>query len=362
MDGINIAIAGGGTGGHLFPALAIANELKNHGAGEIEFFGTGRGVESRIVPKHGYKLHKIWIKGYPRRIKPEVFLLPVKVLVSIFQCLYFLAKSWPKCLVATGGYVCLPFMAAGKLLGMPIVVHEQNSLPGVTTRIGARWAKTIFYSFPDSAKYFSGQNAVLSGNPVKKELGSIPKEEAVNRLGLDPHKKTVLIFGGSQGAATLNRAVSEVLAQLKDEFNVIWQTGKGNLPQGIPGEVVAGEFFDDMNMLYSAADLAVCRAGAMTLAELAAAGLPAILVPFPFAAEDHQRLNAQPMAEAEAGILILDKEFNSELMLEKARELLSDEDRLIRMGENMRSFHRSDSAQIIADEVLKIAQRRVDVI
>jgi len=355
---IKIAIAGGGTGGHLFPALSIAAALEAEGVSAIEYYGTARGPEARLVPQYGYKFHKIWIKGYPRKLKPEVFLIPVKLTVSVFQCMAALVRFWPQCLLATGGYVCLPFMIAGKLLGLPIVVHEQNSLPGITTRIGAHWAKIIFYSFPRSADYFKDRNAVLSGNPVKKNLGSIDRNEALASLRLNPERKTIFIFGGSQGSATLNRAVSSVMGELNSEFNVIWQTGRGNLPPAIPSGVLAGEFFDDMNTLYSAADIAVCRAGAMTLAELAAVGLPAILVPFPYAAEDHQRLNAEPLKEAGAAVLILDRDFNGEVMLDRVNEMLSEPEKLSRMSGAMKSFHYPDSARKIAEAIIKIAERR----
>ncbi len=353
-----IAIAGGGTGGHLFPALAIAEELKICGAGEIVFFGTARGPEARIVPPRGYRFHKIWIKGYPRKLKLEVFLIPIKLAAAVFQCLYHLTKLWPDCIVATGGYVCLPMMLAGKLLGKPMVIHEQNSLPGVTTRIGARWAKAVFYSFAASGKYFAyHQDAVLSGNPVTMEFGGLTKEQALAKLQLDTSKKTLLVFGGSQGAASLNRAVKEKLEELAAKYNVIWGAGKGNAPERVPAGVLAGEFFDDMRTIYTAADIAVCRSGAMTLAEIAARGLPAVLAPFPYAAEDHQRLNAEPLAEAGAAVLILDKDFNGEVLLKTVDELFADSGRLEAMSEKMRSFYRPEARRMIAEKVMKIANR-----
>ena len=355
---LKFAVAGGGTGGHLFPALSIAEELSASGAGEIVFFGTARGPEARIVPQRGYKFHKIWIKGYPRRFKPEILLLPVKMAVSVLQCMFYLTRQWPDCLIATGGYVCLPFMFAGKLLGLPAVIHEQNSLPGVTTRIGAKWAKAVFYSFEASSRYFDYHpEAVLSGNPVKTDFSEVTKEDASVKLGLDPGKKTLLVFGGSQGAASLNNAVSEVIDRLSLKYNLIWGTGKGNLPDKLPQNVIAREFFDDMKTVYTASDLAVCRAGAITLAELAAKGLPAILVPFPFAAEDHQRLNAEPMAESGAAELILDRDFNDEIIFERVESLMNDHDRLKQMSEKMKSFHRPDAVKIIAEKAFAIANQ-----
>lgn len=359
MSSVKIAVAGGGTGGHLFPALAIIAEIEARGAAEIEYFGTSRGPEARIIPQRGYRFHRIWIKGYPRKLKPEILLLPLKMVVSVFQCLFHLTRFWPDCMLATGGYVCLPFMLAGKLLGMRMVIHEQNSLPGITTRIGANWAGTVFYSFRKSEAYFHNhRDAVLSGNPARTDLGAIPRDEAIAKLGLNPDRKTVLVFGGSQGAFTLNRAVNEVLKELSERFNLIWQTGRGNLPEKTPSGVLAKEFFDDMGTLYSAADLAFCRAGATTLTELAAVGLPAVLVPFPYAAEDHQRLNAEPWAEKGAAKLVLDRDFNGKAMLEKASELLNDPVKLSKMSDMARTFHQPDAAKMIADKIMQIASDR----
>lgn len=352
------SIAGGGTGGHLFPALAIADELREGGAGEISFFGTARGPEARIVPMRGYKLHKIWIKGYPRKLKPEVLLIPIKMLVSLLQCMFFIIKEWPDCIIATGGYVCLPFLLAGRLLGRPIIVHEQNSLPGVTTRIGARWAKAVFYSFAASEKFFSYHPyAVLSGNPVKMKSENLSKTEAIAKLGLNPAKKTLLVFGGSQGSITLNRAVAECAEELAEKYNFIWGTGKGRLPESIPAGVWAREFIDDMNTVYAASDLAICRSGAMTLAEIASKGLPAVLVPFPFAAEDHQRLNAEPMAEAGAAVLIPDREFSGKIMKETVDRLFSEEGRLVKMSAVMKSFYLPDAGKMIAAAAVRIAAK-----
>ena len=354
-----IAIAGGGTGGHLFPALAIVSELESREDVDIEYFGTAKGPEAKIVPEKGYKFHSIWIKGFPRRLKPEVFLLPVKLFVSILQCMRHLIRFWPQCLVATGGYVCLPFMIAGRLLGIPIILHEQNSLPGITTKIGASWAKAVFYSFEKSLQYFKNHKyAVLSGNPARTDLGIKPKDQALSELGLDPNKKTILVFGGSQGAATLNQAMLSVMSELFVRYNVIWGCGKGNTPSVVPPRAVVKEFFYDMGTVYCAADLAFTRAGAMTLAELAAVGLPAVLIPFPFAADDHQRLNAEPWAEKGAAEMVIDKDFNGKILLKKTESLLNNPDKLKEMAEAAKSFHKPDAAKIIVDKVIEISARK----
>jgi len=355
-----IAIAAGGTGGHLFPALAVAQELQASSAAEIVFFGTARGHEARIVPLKGYRLHKIWIKGYPRKLKWEILLLPLKFFVALLQSLYHLTKFWPDCLLATGGYVCLPVMLAAKLLGIPIIIHEQNSLPGITARIGARWAKSVFYSFDDSAKYFDYHpDAQLCGNPVSLEFSALTKQQALQNLGLDQSKKTLLVLGGSQGAASLNNAVKDKIELLAAKYNLIWGVGKGNLPENVPPGVLVKEFFDDMKTLYTASDLAVCRAGAMTLAELAACALPAILIPFPYAAEDHQRLNAQPLADDGAARLILDKEFNGKILLNTVEELFAQPHTLNDMSQKMNSFHRPQAGKIIARKILSIARHEI---
>ena len=248
-------------------------------------------------------------------------------------------------------------MFAGKLLGKPIVIHEQNSLPGITTRIGSRWAKAIFYSFEQSKKYFSFHpNAILSGNPVTIDTGKITKAEATKALGLDPVKKTLLIFGGSQGSATLNDAIAETIEQLSEKYNIIWGTGKGNLPANIPRDTVVKEFIDDMQTAYSAADLAVTRAGAITLAELAAAGVPAILIPYPHAAEDHQRLNAEPLVEADAAEMYLDREFCGKVLMDTVNRLFNNPQQLAFMAENIKRFHNAEAGSMIADGIVKIVR------
>ena len=359
MAKIKIAIAGGGTGGHLFPALAIASEIESRVDAQLEFFGTAKGPEARIVPDKGYTFHPIWIKGFPRRLKPEIFLLPVKLLISVIQCMRHLIRFWPDCLVATGGYVCLPFMIAGRLLGIPIVLHEQNSLPGITTKIGASWAKAVFYSFEKSADYFKNhRDASLSGNPARTDLGLKPKEDALKELGLDVNKNTILVFGGSQGAATLNKAMLSVMSELFVRYNVIWGCGKGNVPSVIPPQAVVKEFFYDKGTVYCAADLAFTRAGAMTLAELAAVGLPAVLIPFPYAADDHQRLNAEPWAENGAAEMVLDKDFSGKVLLEKTQNLLNDPEKLENMSISAKSFHKPEAAKMIVDKVIYISERK----
>ena len=357
---LKVAIAGGGTGGHLFPALAVAEELKSHGVAQIEFFGTAFGPEAYILPRRGFTLNKIWIKGYPRKPKPEIFLLPLKVAVSVFQCIAALLRFKPDILLATGGYVCLPFMFAGKLLRLPLVIHEQNSLPGVTTKIGARWADAIFYSFEQTRSYFlKHPDCHLSGNPVRSGLGKIPRMQALNQLDLERlDRRTILVFGGSQGARSLNQAVAEVLPQITWRYNLIWQTGDGNHPGAVPKNAVIYEFIEDMGLVYSAADLALCRAGAMTLAELAAAALPAILVPFPFAAEDHQRINAEPIAESGAAEMALDRDFNGKKLLEMVDNIFSQPGKLSEMSTAMERFHHPQAAEMIAEKVMEVARRK----
>ena len=266
----------------------------------------------------------------------------------------------PDVLLATGGYVCLPFMLAGKILGKPLIIHEQNSLPGITTRIGARWADTLFYSFPHSAKHFTKhKDCRLSGNPVRSGLGELNKSEALNELRLDSGRKTILVFGGSQGAKSINNAVSEIIDDLTTKYNLIWQTGRGNRQEiNLPRNVITAEFFDNIGLLYSAADLAVCRSGAMTLAELAAVGLPAILIPFPYAAEDHQRINAEPIAEAGAAKLLLDKELNGAILLNTIQELFSDSEAVEKMSQKIKEFHHPDAAALISARIIEIAERK----
>ena len=312
---LKILIAAGGTGGHVFPAIAIADEIrKQRSTTEFLFVGTKGKIESRVVPERGYALKTIWISGFHRSARIENLLFPVKVIVSLVQSFFLIKQFHPDIVIGTGGYVCGPVLYVASLLGMPVVIHESNSFPGITTRLLSARATKVFTAFDATAKWLKRKNNIeLTGTPTRDVLGTVSHEEGITFFNLDPSKKTVLVFGGSLGAASINEAMKLLVHELVDaNIQWIWQTGKTD-------EVMVREFqnikncwintfIDRMEYAYAAADVVVCRAGASTLAELTRLGKALILIPYPYAAADHQTFNAQTLVDAGAAVMIADRD------------------------------------------------------
>lgn len=367
MATISILFAGGGTGGHLFPALAVADEIRRRKPdAQITFIGTKKKLEARIVPQRGYRFYTIWISGLRRSWSIEMLLFPLKVLVAFVQSFFLIREIKPDVVVGTGGYVSGPPLCAAVLMGIPTVIQEQNSFPGATTRLLSPWATQVHVAFEATRALLKHrQNIVVSGNPTAVNA-YIPKDAGAKMYNLDPSKKTLLVFGGSLGAASINRAVAGALAALRVmNIQIIWQTGEQDYERisrlvrdmGADREqpwVRVYKFIETMPYAYAACDLVVCRAGATTLAELTSRGVPAVLVPYPFAAADHQRRNAEMMARSGAAVLLHDADVDEHL-LETVRELLVDERRRAEMAQQAKALGRPEAASTIADAVLTLA-------
>jgi UDP-N-acetylglucosamine--N-acetylmuramyl-(pentapeptide) pyrophosphoryl-undecaprenol N-acetylglucosamine transferase len=360
---LRLLFAGGGTGGHLYPALAIADEVRRrHPDASIAFVGTAGKIESRVVPARGYPFSTIWISGFRRRISLETALFPVKVVVALLQSAVLVVRKNPDVVIGTGGYVCGPVVAAAQILGRRTLLQEQNSVPGATTRMLAPRADEVHIAFERSGSYLKRRDNVrLTGNPVRETIGTVSRNDGARFFGLEPGRKTLLVFGGSRGASTINAAVARVAGDLAGEgMQIIWQTGDedaGTL-RGSFGDradrIRLSPFIEKMEYAYAAADLAVCRAGASSLAELMQAGVPAILIPYPYAAADHQTENAKAMVEGGAALRIADTEA-AELLPAAVRELMNDSERLRSMGNAARRLGTSGSAGILADAVERLA-------
>jgi len=352
--------AGGGTGGHLFPAVAVAEKIKSKLPGaDILFIGTKSKIEGTVVPKLGYKFKSIWIKGFSRKLSFENILFPAKVIVSIIQSIFINMKFKPEVAIGSGGYVSGPAIYGASLVGAKIILIEQNSFPGVTTKLLSKYADEIHVGFDDSKKYFSDQKKVFTtGNPVRQNLGSVKKEEALKDFNLSSAKKTLLIIGGSLGAGSINKAVAEIVERLKQkEIQVIWQTGKNYFEtyKNLSSQnILIMPFINNMDAAYSACDLLVARAGATTIAEILALGIPAILVPSPNVAENHQYFNAKSLADKNAAILIEDKDINLNLIHE-ILAVIHDEKKLVELGSNAHALGKPDAAEIIADRAINFA-------
>jgi UDP-N-acetylglucosamine--N-acetylmuramyl-(pentapeptide) pyrophosphoryl-undecaprenol N-acetylglucosamine transferase len=354
----NILVAGGGTGGHLFPALAIADEIRRlQPKATILFLGTKGKIETRVVPERGYPLRMIWISGLHRRLTIDNLLFPLKVLVSIVQSFFIIRQFRPDAVVGTGGYVCGPILFVASMLGIPTVVHESNSYPGVTTRLLAKRVTTIFIAFEEARHWLKRADVTLVGTPTRDILVTIPRDEGRKFFQISPDKKTLLVFGGSLGAASINDAVLESLEGLmKAGIQLIWQTGRidyERVRQAVNDRTVGwlGPFIDRMEYAFGAADLVLCRAGATTIAELTRVGKPAVVVPYPLAAADHQTHNAQAMADAGAAVMIADTEIKRKLK-ESVLGLLSDASRLERMSKASGLLGKPHAASEIAAAIL----------
>ncbi|MDI6755071.1 MAG: undecaprenyldiphospho-muramoylpentapeptide beta-N-acetylglucosaminyltransferase [Thermodesulfobacteriota bacterium] len=348
---MKIMIAGGGTGGHLFPALAVAEAFREREpANEILFVGSRRGMEVRIVPREGYALKTIdavSLKGKPFWKKFESLLAVPRSLVQSWQ----LIRSFqPDIVLGVGGYASGPVVLTAWAMGCNTAIHEQNSFPGLSNRILSWFADRIFISFADSSRHFPREKAILTGNPVRKMIrrpGALPERKPESKF-------TLLIFGGSQGAQRLNRAMKEALFYLKDlkgVLTIIHQTGEKNyqeIQEAYQKKDFAAEvhpFIHDMDRAYAQADLVLCRAGATTIFELMAAGKPSILVPYPFAANDHQTLNAKTMADAGAALLVADGNLTGIHLSQILKELIRNPEKLKAMGKRAAGLAKPDAAQ-----------------
>ncbi len=352
-----VLVTGGGTGGHIFPALAIAGELRRQAPGmELRFAGSRYGMEQRIVPGRGYKLYLLWVKGLRGKgvwdTLQSLALLPL----ALVQALFILLSFRPQAVVGVGGYASFPVALAGRLLGRPLLVQEQNWAPGFANRLLGRMARTVAVSFPDSVAAFGPRKAVLTGNPVRRDFTGIGPPDRNAPPGL-------LIFGGSRGARVINRAVCEALPALSSSgvtLRIRHQTGTEDEPwvreayqhAGVEAEVSA--FIEEMPAAMAQCSLALCRSGASTVAELAAAGRPAVFVPFAQATGGHQAQNAEAAARAGAGLVIRQDELDPGALAATLAGLLADRERLDRMAEAARSLARPDAAQRIAGLVMEM--------
>lgn len=363
---MRIIISGGGTGGHVYPAIAIANALKERGVEDILFVGANGKLEMEKVPKAGFKIEGLDIRGFHRTRKWRNILFPFKLLGSLWKAKKIFDKFGPDVVVGVGGYASGPILKIAQLKSVPTVLQEQNSYPGVTNKLLAKKAKSICVAYEGMDKYFEKSKLIMTGNPVRKDLENISplKAEAYAHFGLDPNKKTISIFGGSLGARAVNSAVAyqiELIRIMSDEVQLLWQVGKIYHEEYLQHQLAQEKhihilaFVDRMDLAYAVSDVVIGRAGALTISELLLIGKPTVLVPSPNVAEDHQTMNAKALVDADAAIMVKDKEAN-EKMLPVALELLADTPRHTTLKRNMLRLARPDARSMIAEEILKIGR------
>ena len=358
-----IIISGGGTGGHIFPAIAIADELKKRNPNaDILFIGAEGKMEMEKVPAAGYEIEGLKIVGFQRKLTLSNLLLPFKIVGSLMKARSIVKEFKPQVIVGVGGYASGPALKAATMMRVPGVLQEQNSFPGKTNKILAKSVQKICVAYEGLDKFFPEEKIVMTGNPVRSEMVMIDgkKDQGIKHYGLDPHRKTVLIIGGSLGAKTLNESVIGKLKEVNDSgIQLIWQCGKlyypalENLERELPGSIKMVQFIDRMDLAYAAADIVISRAGAISVSELCLVGKPVILVPSPNVAEDHQTKNAMALVNKNAAILVKDKEARHVLITE-AVSLLSDIEKCNELCANIKSMAMPNATSEIVNTIESI--------
>lgn len=371
---MKILITGGGTGGHIFPAIAIADALRAmHPETEFLFVGANGKMEMDRVPKAGYPIEGLNIAGFQRGLSwPSIkknLSFPFKLLGSAARAREIVSRFQPHVVVGTGGYASGPVMRAAQQAGIPTLIQEQNSYAGVTNKILGKRANTICVAYDGLSAFFPEEKIVFTGNPVRSDILSIKGKRAEGRAwyGLNPDKKTIVVIGGSLGARTLNHALrdnTELLAQREADVQLLWQCGRiyeqefGASDTARLPNVQLRAFIDRMDLLYAAADVIISRAGALSISELCLVGKPAVLVPSPNVAEDHQTKNAEALVNKGAARMIRDAEA-AEKMLPEALMILGNEALSFSLGESIRQLGRPNAATAIALEVMKLVPDHV---
>jgi UDP-N-acetylglucosamine--N-acetylmuramyl-(pentapeptide) pyrophosphoryl-undecaprenol N-acetylglucosamine transferase len=363
---IKVVFTGGKTGGHIFPAIAMATEFRRrHPRSRIVFVGTKDGMEARVMPRYGFELLYIPARGLARRSHLANLMLGYYLLAGLWRSWRILNSEKPQLVVGTGGYVSFPVVMLAGLMKVPTMIQEQNSYPGISTRLLAHFADRVCLSYADSAGYFpAGNKFRVIGNPVRPDVTEGNRGEALGAFGLDQNKKTIFVFGGSQGARAINRVLLECLDSFKPEWQILWQTGECDLAEvsqktmGRPVKCAVYPFIQDMKSAYAAADLVVSRSGALTLAEITACGKPSILIPFPFATADHQKHNARALQKEGAASVILERDLTGERLCAEISSLLSDQERLESMSHASKRLGRPNAASCLVDEMDNLLKKR----
>lgn len=355
-------IAGGGTGGHIFPAIAIADSLKQQQPNcEILFVGASGRMEMEKVPQAGYKIIGLEVVGLQRSLTLKNLMFPFKLLKSLFQAFSIVRNFKPNACIGVGGYASGPVLFIAALLGVKIFIQEQNSYPGITNKILSKFAKKIFVAYDNLNAFFNTNKIILTGNPVRKDITAVlpTKQEALSFFNLKENKKTILIIGGSLGARTINESIEKNIDLFtENNIQLLWQTGKIYYDGIIErtkdknlSEVKIHQFIKEMNMAYAAADIIISRAGALSISELCIVGKPTILIPSPNVSEDHQTKNAMALVNKNAAVLIKDIEAKEKLGNE-VLALLRDENKLNNLSNNIKTLAKTNAANDIVTEII----------
>lgn len=370
---MRVILSGGGTGGHIYPAVSIAKEiLKQYRNAEILFIGTERGLESSIIPKEGFKLLTIKVRGFRRKLSVGNVLAVKESFVSIFKVSKIIKDFKPDMVIGTGGYVCGSVLLAASLMNVPTLIHEQNAFPGVTNKILARIVDIIAVNFPEAKKYLpKSDKVIVTGNPIRDNILSISKGEGLSEFGFSSELPVVFVVGGSRGARRLNESVLLIAKKCVTEksFQMLHMTGETqyvNIMEKYEKEDIEahGKYLKVMPYLYNmphalaASDIIISRCGASTLSEITALGKPSILIPYPYATDNHQEYNARALEKNGAAIVILERDLNADILYNEVADMLNKSEKTNQMSKKSKELGRTDAAYVIVKAAVELVQRR----
>jgi UDP-N-acetylglucosamine--N-acetylmuramyl-(pentapeptide) pyrophosphoryl-undecaprenol N-acetylglucosamine transferase len=363
MTKYKFILSGGGTGGHIYPAIAIANELKlQFPDAEFLFVGAKDKMEMQKVPQAGYEIKGLWIAGLQRKLTLQNLMFPLKLASSLLESKRIIKKFKPDVVIGTGGFASGPLLQAAGSAGIPTVVQEQNSYPGITNKLLSKKANAICVAYQNLERFFPKEKIVLTGNPVRQDLIDIEskRDEAIVFYGLDPNKKTLLVLGGSLGARRINQLIEKELQNfISQDVQVIWQCGKlyfEEYKKYNQPNVKVVDFIERMDFVYAASDVIISRAGASSVSELCIVGKPVIFIPSPNVAEDHQTKNAQAIVDAKGAILLKESELDSQFSI-VFEALLKDHGKQKQLSDNIKKLAKPKATQDIVAEIVKLIKK-----
>lgn len=361
MKKLKFIVSGGGTGGHIYPAIAIANELKSRFPdAEFLFVGAKDKMEMQKVPQAGYKIEGLWIAGLQRKLTVQNMMFPFKLISSLWKSRQIINKFKPDVVIGTGGFASGPLLQVANSRNIPTVVQEQNSFPGITNKLLSKKANKICVAYENLERFFPKEKIVLTGNPVREDLLNIDakRNEAITHFNLDANKKTLLVLGGSLGARRINQLIEkEIYNIVSKDIQVIWQCGKfyineyKHFSDGKNVQVL--DFIDRMDLVYAAADFVISRAGASSVSELCLVGKPTIFIPSPNVAEDHQTKNAKAIVDKNGAILLRENELEEKFETTFSN-LISDESLQKELSQNIKSLAKPNATKDIVEEIIKL--------
>lgn len=361
MKKLKFIVSGGGTGGHIYPAIAIANELKSRFPdAEFLFVGAKDKMEMQKVPQAGYKIEGLWIAGLQRKLTVQNMMFPFKLISSLWKSRQIINKFKPDVVIGTGGFASGPLLQVANSRNIPTVVQEQNSYPGITNKLLSKKANKICVAYENLERFFPKEKIVLTGNPVREDLLNIDakRNEAITHFNLDANKKTLLVLGGSLGARRINQLIEkEIYNIVSKDIQVIWQCGKfyineyKHFSDGKNVQVL--DFIDRMDLVYAAADFVISRAGASSVSELCLVGKPTIFIPSPNVAEDHQTKNAKAIVDKNGAILLKETELDEKFETTFSN-LISDESLQKELSQNIKSLAKPNATKDIVEEIIKL--------